>query len=174
MTIEYKGSSELALLVDGLPVRARVCLTLLAADIALQHLQGSPDFHLARDSLTFALNWQKGEHVNLDKWVGMLDDEKTGLAWAQVRAKARSKEESLAWCVVSFPIDYAAYHAHRAAKRCMPSSLCEIDEDLLDYLDRDLRTLAPSSMALMIRAAAYLNQHPNASFPQLKTQMSKP
>jgi hypothetical protein len=47
MTQELKGRSELAKLADDLPVRARVCLTLLAGDVALQHLEGSPEFDLA-------------------------------------------------------------------------------------------------------------------------------
>ncbi len=73
MTMEYKGTSELAILADDLPVRARVCLTLLTADVALQFLRKSPDFHLARDTLTFALKWQKGDHVDLNKWEDMLE-----------------------------------------------------------------------------------------------------
>ena len=173
MTTEYKGTSELALLADGLPVRARVGFTLLAADIALQHLQRSPDFHLARKTLTFALNWQKGARVDLDKWEGMLDDEETGLAWAEVRAQARSKEESLAWCVLTDAIYYAAYHAFRAANRPLSGMFDNLDEDVLDSLDRDLRALAPSSIMLMPRAAAYLRQHPEISFARLKAQMSK-
>lgn len=173
MTKEFKGTSELALLADGLPVRARVCFSLLAADIAMQRIQRSPDFHLARKTLTFALNWQKGAGVDLDKWEGMLDDEETGLAWAQVRAKARSKEESLAWCVLTYAIYYAAYHAFRAASRPLSGVFNDLDEDVLDYLDKDLRALAPSSMGLMPRAVAYLRQHPEASFARLNAQMSK-
>jgi hypothetical protein len=173
MTVEFKGTSEFAILAEGLPVRARVCLTLLAADIALQHLQQSPDVHLARDTLAFALNWQKGARVDLNKWDAMLDDEETGIAWAEVRAQARSKEESLAWCVLTYPIYYAAYHAFRAENRPLSGMFDNVDEDVLDYLDKDLRTLSPSSMVLMPRAAAYLRQYPEVSFAQLKAQMSK-
>jgi hypothetical protein len=170
---EFKGTSELAVLADGLPVRARVCFTLLAADIALQHLQQSPDFHLARKTLTFALNWQKGAGVDLNKWEDMLDDEKTGIAWAEVRAQARSKEESLAWRVLTYSIYYTAYHAFRAANRPLSGMFDNLDEDVLDDLDGDVRRLAPSSMVLMPRAAAYLRDHPEVSFARLKSQMSK-
>ncbi len=173
MRQELKGNSELAMLADGLPVRARVCLTLLAADIALRHLQGSPDLHLALDTLAFALNWQKRARVDIDKWENMLDNEETGLAWAEVRAQERSKEESLAWCVLTTPIYYAAYHAILAANRPLSGSFCNTDEIALDDLEEDLRKLEPSSMALMHQAAAYLRQHPDALFAQLKAHLSK-
>lgn len=39
MIREFKGTSEFALLADELPVRARVCLALFAAEIALHHLK---------------------------------------------------------------------------------------------------------------------------------------
>jgi hypothetical protein len=171
MTKEAKGTSDLALLADDLPVRARVCLTLLAADVAMQRLQRSPDFHLARDTLTFALDWQKSGRVDLDKWVDMLDSEQTGILWAGADAQDRSKEEGLAWRVLSYPIYYAAYHAILAANRKPPSSFCNVDESVLDYLDNDLRVLAPSSMALMTKATAYLKKHPAISFAQLKQHL---
>jgi hypothetical protein len=70
MIREFKGTSEFARLADELPVRARVCLALFAAEIALQYLQSSPDFNLARNSLNLALNWQSGDPTNPDTLEG--------------------------------------------------------------------------------------------------------
>lgn len=70
MTKEFKGTSQLAMLADALPVRARVSLVLFAAERALQYLQSSPDFNLARNSLNLALNWQSGDPTNPDTLEG--------------------------------------------------------------------------------------------------------
>jgi len=171
MSRELKGGSEFAKLANDLPVRARVCLTLLAGDIALQRLRGSPEFNLARDMLTIALNWQKGERVDFDKWDDLFEDT---IGWVSRRAHDRSKAEGLAWRVLEYPLCYAAFHAFRAAHHPVPLSLPSVEEPILEYLDNDLRALAPSSMALMTRAAAYLKQYPNAPFAQLNAYVSKP
>jgi hypothetical protein len=172
MIREFKGTSEFARLADELPVRARVCLALFAAEIALHHLKLSPDFSLARNGLNLALNWQRGDPINPGTLENALEDEKDGLAFASLRA--RSEEECLAWNVLQYAIYYAAYHAFRAENRCPSGATSEVDETTLDHLDKDLRALEPSSMALMTRAAVYLKQHPNVTLAQLKAQISKP
>lgn len=173
MTRKHKGTSELAILAEDLPARARVCLTLLAADIALQHLQRSPEFDLARNALAPALKWQKGERVDLDKWADMLEAEETSLAFAELRAQDRSATESLALCVLTYPAFYAAHHAFRESDRRAWGALTEVSEMTLDDLDKDLRALAPSATAFMTKAAAYLKQNPDASFGQLKARINR-
>jgi hypothetical protein len=171
MIREFKGTSQLAMLADALPVRARVCLALLAAELGLHHLQSSPDFRLARDALAMVLSWHQGERVDLDRLEHRLDAEETSLSFAALRAQARSEGEFRAWCVLGNAIDYVGYHALRAANRTPWSSLREIDERVLDDVDKDLRVLDPSSMALMTRAAAYLKQHPDIRVARLRAHL---
>jgi len=173
MIEESKGSSQLAITADTLPIRARVCLALLAASIALEHLRTSPEFSLARDALTLALIWQEGKPVDPDKLGEALEAEENGIAFAMLRAEERSEQELLAWYVFGNAIYYCAYHAFHAANREPWGSIGEVTEIALDYLDKDLRALEPSSTALMARAGAYLEQHPNATLAQLEGQVSK-
>lgn len=173
MTQEFKGTSELAMLTDALPVHARVSLVLFVAERALQYLHSSPDFGLARDALALVSDWHHGKPIDLDGLECQLEDEETSLSFAALRGKERSEGELRAWCVLGNAIDYVAYRAFRAANRTPWSSLSEIDESVLDHLDKDLRALEPSSMALMARAAAYLKQHPDVTLAQLQAQISK-
>jgi len=172
--MEFKGASQLAVLADALPVRTRVCLALLAADLGLQHLQGSPEFGLARDMMTLALNWQKGDPVDLEVLDDMLEGEDPSISFAAMRAQERSKKEALAWRVSGNALSYVIYRAYRLANAPLRGHLNQAHERIFDTLDRDLRELEPSSMALMSRAAAFLKQHPNASLTQLKAHLSKP
>src|SRR5262249_38330637 len=98
-------------------------------------------------------------------------EDEGGIIFAELRAQARSKQEILAWGVLGDAIYYAAYHAYRAANRDPRGSISEVDEELLDDLDKHLRTLEPSSMALMARAAAYLRRHSDASLAPLKAYL---
>ena len=173
MTGEFNSKSQLAMLADALPVRARICLALFAADVAFRHLQTSPDFRLARDALIPVLNWHEGEPVDLDRLESMLDAEQTSLSFAVLRGKERSEREFRAWCVLGNAVDYVAYHAFQAANRTPWSSLSEIDESVLDSLDRDLRALEPSLMTLIARAAAYLEQDPDAPLSGVKAHLFK-
>jgi hypothetical protein len=173
MTREFKGTSQFAVMVEDLPLSARISLALLAADLALPHLQRSPDIHLAREALNSALNWHQGKPVDLARWEDVLEAEETSLAFASGRAEARSKEEYLAWVLLGNAIDYVAYRAFVAENRIPQTSLDNIDDRQLDTVDRDLRALDPSAMTLMTRAAAYLKQHPDIHLAQLKAQMLK-
>jgi immunity protein Imm6 of predicted polymorphic toxin system len=173
MIEESKGSSQLAIMADTLPAQARVCLALLAASIALNHLRTSPEFSLALGTLTLALMWQEGKPVTPDELGEALEAEESGVAFAILRAKERSEQEFLAWCVFDNAIAYCAYHAFCAVGRQGSGSIGEVTEMQLDDLDKDLRTLDPSSMALMTRAATYLKQHPSVTLAQLKAQISK-
>jgi len=171
--VEPKGTSQLAMLADMLPVRARACLALLAGDLGLQHLQGSPEFELARDTMTLALKWQKGEPVDLEVLDDMLEGEDPSISSAAANGQTRSKKEALAWCVFGNALSYVIYRAYRLANAPLRGHLNQADEPIFDHLDRDLRELVPSSMALMSRAAAYLKQHPNALLAQLKANTWK-
>jgi len=173
MIEESSDSSQLAIMADTLPVRARVCLALLAAGIALHHLRASPEFSVARDGLTLALMWQQGEPVDPDKLGQALEGEESGIAFAMLRAEQRPERELLAWYVFGDAIYYCAYHAFRAANRQGWGSIGEVTEEALDYLYRDLGALEPSSMPLMASAVAYLKQHPNVTVAQLEDEISK-
>jgi hypothetical protein len=173
MIDESKRSSQLAIMAEALPVRARVCLVLLAAGVALDHLRTSPEFSLACDALTLALMWQEGKPVDPDKLGEVLEAEESGIAFAMLRAEERSEQEFLAWCAFGNAIYYCAYHAFRAANREPWGSIGEVTEIALDYLDKDLRALEPSATALMARAGAYLKQHPGVTLAQLKAQMAR-
>ena len=167
MIREFKGASELAILADDLPVRARVCLTLLAADLALHYLQSSPDVSLARDAITLARRWHDGEIVDPHSFEdAFASEDDTGIAHAAIRARS-------AWLVVQSAILYTAHHAFRTAKQDPGALVNEVNERVLDQLDKDLRALDPSSMALMTRAAAYLRQHQAAPLDELKAYLSR-
>ena len=173
MTREFKGTSEFTRLAEDLLVPARICLALLAADLALPHLRRSPDIHLAREALSYALNWHQGKPVDLGRWEDVLEAEETSMMFAGDRARARSKEEHLAWVLLGNAIDYVAYRVFLAENRTPQTSLDNIDDRQLNVVDRDLRALDPSSMALMTKAAAYLKRHPNAQLAQVKAQILK-
>ena len=171
MIREPNCQSPLAVLAAALPVRARACLALLAADMALHHLRTSPEFNLARDGLNLALKWHQGESVDPDKLGEALEAEESGIAFAMLRAEGRSQQELLAWYVLGNAIYYSAYHAFRAANRNPWGSIGEVNEGALDHLDRDLRALEPSSMARMTRAAAYLKRYPNAPLSRVEAHI---
>lgn len=172
--MESKGTSQLAMLADTLPVRARACLALLLADLGLQHLQSSTEFKLAQDAMTLALKWYNGEPVDVEVLDDMLEGEDPSISYAAMMAQAHSEKEALAWRLFGNALSYVIYRAYRLANLPMRNSLGAVDETIFDDLDRDLRELVPSSLPLVSRAAAYLKQHPNASFAQLKAQVSKP
>ena len=174
MTRGLKGTSQFAVMAEALPVQARICLAIFAADVAFQYLQPSPDIHLARKALTYAISWHQGKRVDLRKWEleleGTVED---GMSFAILRAKKRSKKEFHAWLVFRNAIDYVAYRAFLAENRPTNSSLENIGDRILDDVDKDLRAFDPSSMSLMTRAAKYLEEHPDAGLSELNAHVSK-
>src|SRR5262249_25482865 len=142
---------------------ARICLALLAAEIALPYLHQSPDIRLARGALREALNWHLGKPVDLKKWEDSLEAEESSTMFASDRARRlRSDEQEFrAWAVLGNAIDYVAYRAFLSQKRRPQTSLVNIDDKtILDDVDKYLQALDPSAMAVMMRATAYLKQHP--------------
>jgi hypothetical protein len=91
MIEESRGSSQLAIMADTLPVRARVCLALLAASIALDHLRTSAEFSFARDALTLAQMWQEGKPVSPDELGEPIEGEESRIAFAMMRPDERSE-----------------------------------------------------------------------------------
>lgn len=91
MIEESRGSSQLAIMADTLPVRARVCLALLAASIALDHLRTSAEFSFARDALTLGQMWQEGKPVSPDELAEPIEGEESRIAFAMMRPDERSE-----------------------------------------------------------------------------------
>jgi hypothetical protein len=173
MIREFNGTSQLAMLAAPLPARARVCLALLAADLALHLLRKSPEFDLAQRAVSLASDWQQGKPVDPDALGEALEAEGIGIAFAMIRAHTKSEQERLTWYVLGDALYYAAYHAFRAANRNPWGSISEVDENALDDLGKDLQALEPSSLDFIARAAAYLAQHPESSLTRLKAQIFK-
>jgi hypothetical protein len=171
MTRERKGTSQLALMAEDLPLPARICLALFAALIGLHHLQQSPEIRLARQALRDALNWHQGNAVDLSRWEDLLEAEESATMFASQRARKRSEQEFRAWQVLGNSIDYVAYRAFRAENRRPRTALVDLDDTILDHVDKYLQALDPSSMALIARATAYLKEHPNAKLAQVKAQV---
>jgi hypothetical protein len=170
----FKGTGQLAMLADALPTKARVCLGILVAEIALVHLRRSPDLGLARTPLNFALDWHRGESVDFDRLEETIELEESSLLFAEARARHRHCEkESLAWVLFGGAIAYVVYVAAQATGHVLWTSLNSIDESVLDDVERSLRELEPSAMELMARAAAFLRQYPDAPVAQLEALMTK-
>jgi hypothetical protein len=66
MTKQFKGTSRLAQLADELPVRSRIGLALLAADLALNQLRSSHDFPTAQAAFELTRRWYDGDRFPPD------------------------------------------------------------------------------------------------------------
>jgi hypothetical protein len=163
-----KGTSQLAAVADALPVRARICLVVLIAEIAATHLQHSPEFSLASESLGLVRDWHDGKAVNLNRLEDLLEGEEMPITLAGIRARERSEEEVRAWILLTHSLYYAVFHIFSLVERPLEGSLDEVDETLLDYLDRDLRVLSPHSISDIISVAKHLSHYPDATLGQLK------
>jgi immunity protein Imm6 of predicted polymorphic toxin system len=172
MTKEFKGTSPLALRAKSLPVRARVGLTLVAAESALDHLKSSHNLPIARAAFEIVRRWYDGERFDPDHFADAIHGEcNEGIdICAQ---EAQSEPDIFSWLVLESALLYTAFHAYRAAGEYPSPRFFDVDEHLLDELDRELRAISPGLVDKVARAAEYLKQHPDASFARLKSKLSQ-
>lgn len=168
MNNQFKGTSPLAVLVDSMPVRSRVGIALLAADIALDQLRSSRHFPTAREAFELGRRWYDGEPFDLSR----LDQFEDELHNASLVARdAVSEKELSAWLALGNAVAYTAFFAYRLAGEFPAPTICEVEEDVIDEVDKAGRMIAPEFMSTMQRAAQYLGQEPGASFAELRSQV---
>jgi hypothetical protein len=170
MVREIKGISPLATLAEGIPVRARVAIALIGADLALDRLRSSRDVEFARKAFDLARRWYDGEHCDLDQFEDMLANEDERYL-SRCHMDAGTEEEKAAWAALGDAVAYTAFQAHRAAEEFPTPIVCEIGEATLDDLYGSLLALSPSFMDMLAKAAAYLVQEPHTSYARLKSHI---
>lgn len=171
MNDPFKGESPLARLADPLPVRTRISIALIAADLALAQLRDSPDLSVARTAFELARRWFDGARFDPDQFADALDPE-FDRGTADCALEAKTQEEASAWVALDDAVAYVAFHAYRELGRLPAPEFSEVDETILDELDKALRSISPEFMETMKEAAEYLEGEPGASFAQLKPVMS--
>jgi len=172
MRRERNGTSALAGLADSLPVRARIGLALIAADIALDSLETSRNLPEAASAFDLARRWFDGEAILPDQIQDTLHGEYSGLSLTLV--SVHEKQEQAGLLTLGSALLYTAYHAFRRTGGTPNASVNEVDERELDEIDKSLQIIAPAAMDRLRAAAQYLEKHPNVSFRDLKAGISDP
>jgi hypothetical protein len=75
MNDPFKGESPLARLADPLPVRTRIGIAVVAADLAVTHLRESTDLPIARACFELARRWFDGARFDPHQFADTLSPE---------------------------------------------------------------------------------------------------
>ena len=67
-----------------------------------------------------------------------------------------------------------ALYAYRERGECPTPLVSEVDDNVLDELDKAARALSPAFMQTAFRASEILQQHPDLPFGKLKAGISPP
>ncbi len=172
MNTPRKGESPLAHIADGLPVRGRIGVVLMMADLALSRLHGSSGFLFARSAFDLCRRWYDGERFDPDRFEEAYFDE-DGRGLGRGAMDARSQSELAAWCVLASAIMYIAFQAYREIGSSPSPIVSEVEEDELDELYRHMQTISPVFIETARRAAKILGHGSQPSFAQLKAILSK-
>jgi hypothetical protein len=171
MSIPDKGTSPLALITEGLPVRGRIGVVLMMAALALEWLRSSPDFPVARAAFDLGRRWYEGERFDPDRFEKAYFDEydrSVGLS----AMKARSRSELAAWSVIASAILYIAFQAYREIGAPPSPMVSEVEEDELDEVYEQMQKISPVFINTAMRTAEVFRQGQDASFAQLKAILS--
>jgi hypothetical protein len=169
---QHIGTSELALMADHLAIRGRIGLAVLAAEFALDHLRPLPSFPVAQEAFDLAKRSFDGEFVDPDRFEDAVHDERHhGIAICAIHAK--SKREISAWLTIQSALLYIASHVYRAVGQLPGPQVSEVDEHILDHLDKDLRAISPAGLKVLAKAAGILERNEGLSFAQLKAAIRK-
>src|SRR5215831_7240335 len=145
-----KGTSPLALAIESLPVRGRMGVVLMMADLALERLESSPDFQFAGTAFDLCRRWYDGERFDTDRFEeAYADDDGGGLVCGA--GNARSQSELAAWGVLASAIMYIAFQAYREVGSQPTPILSAVEEDELDELYRQMQANSPIFMDTAIR-----------------------
>ena len=145
MIKQLRGTSELALMVEHLPVRGRIGLVVMAAELALPRLKPLPNFPVAKEAFELARRSFDGEPVDPDSFEDAIYSEHgEGVGVCAIHAK--SQPEISAWLVLESALLYIAFHTYRALGQVPTPLVSEVDEPVLDELDKDLRVISPGEL----------------------------
>jgi hypothetical protein len=173
VTSKLNGKSQFGAVARTLPVRRRVALALLAADLALERLKSSPDYATGRNAFALGQRWYDGQPVDPDRIEDALHDEddKGINLYAQ---EAQSAQDRAAWSVLDSALGYAAYHAYIAAGQLPGSLVSEVKEgEEFGCMDQQLRLLFGRLPGVLTNVAKHLlNQRAPQSFAQLKSTIA--
>jgi hypothetical protein len=166
MTKQIKGTSQLARLADDMPVRSRIGLALVAADLALSRLRPSHDFPIAQAAFDLPRRWYDGDRFSPDRFEDAIcHDSARGLLLCALATQ--SEQEIAAWSVLASTLFYTAFHAYQATGEFPSPGVSEVEEDELDEVDKQLRLISPALINVVIKAAGVIRQHPDISFARL-------
>jgi len=172
MSESDNATSPLAQLANSLPVRGRIGVVLIVADLALTRLQGAPDFPVARSAFDLCRRWYDGERFDPNRFdEAYYDEHDRGLSRSAM--KARSQSELAAWSVLASAMMYIALQAYREIGRIPSSMVGNLgDEGELDEMYRHMQAISPTFIEAARRAAKILGQGREPSFAQLKAILS--
>ena len=166
------GTSPLALLIDGLPVRGRIGTVLMVADVAIRQLESSSDLPVARAAFDLCRRWYDGERFDPDRFEEAYGDEDGG-GLAGGAMNARSHSEPAAWNILASAVMYIAFQAYRELGRRPAPMLSEMEADELNQIYRHMQTVSPLFIETARRAAKILGQGSEPPFAQLKAILSR-
>lgn len=173
MIRQFKGTSPLALLADGLPVRTRIGLAVIAAELALDRLRSSADLPIGEAGFDLARRWFDGQRFNPDAFADVIDPEEPSRGTPDCEREAKSEDERSAWAALDIALAYTAFHAYGELGQWPMPSVADVDERALDDIDQFLRLVSPDFMKTMQKAANYLKEKPGVLFAELKSMISE-
>jgi hypothetical protein len=157
MTKQTKGTSELALLVDRVPLRDRIGLALVAVDLAVGHLEPSHNFFLACGAFDLGRRWYDDEYFDPARFDHALAHAyQKELARSEMEAESAAEES--AWLVLKAALLYIALQADRTLGRCPSPLAWKVDESILDEVDKGLRALSPALANVIVFGAQCLKR----------------
>ena len=167
MSRSHKGTGPLAQIVDSLPVRARIGVVLMVADLALTWLESSLDLPEAAAAFDLCRRWYDGERFDPARFEeAYADEDGGGLTGGAMNAQSQS--ELAAWCVLASAIMYIAFQASREIGSFSTPIVSEVQEDELDEMYRHMQAISPFFIETARRAAKVLGAGREPSFAQLK------
>jgi hypothetical protein len=173
MTEQFKGNGILALRADRLSSRSRVGLMLIGAQLALDRLRLFQGFPIAQSAFDLARRWYDNDRISSDQIEDSLIPEyNKGVTDYEVAAQ--SQPELSAWLVLEDMLLYTAFHATKQAGEHPSSLIANVEENIFDDFESHMRTLSPKGIGFLFQAADLLNDHPQASYADLKSKISLP
>lgn len=112
MSKPHKGAGPLAQIADSLPVRGRIGVVLMLADLALAWLKSSPELPVAAAAVDLCRRWYDGERFDPDRFEEAYADEDGG-GVVRGAMNARSQSELAAWGLLASAMMYIAFQAYR-------------------------------------------------------------
>jgi hypothetical protein len=172
MNTSGNATSPLARIAESLPVRGRVAVVLIVADLVVSLLRSSADFPFAQTAFDLCRRWYDGDRFDPDLFEEAYYDE-DGRGVSAGAMNARSQSELTAWSALAAALMYIALQAYRETGDLPSPIVSEVEEgDELDEMYRHMETISPSLIETARRAAKVWEQSKIPSFAQLKALLS--